>query len=704
MDTLLWLDLEPESPLPVRGFEKSTRSHLLRVTTRAHPWGFQVSDSRETQRLEHRQAKRAHDDFCEHSGCATYGRPLPRQGWPIDANVPIPLAWALEAAREVYGQSDNEEIGAQPERSLWEWVWGSCKRLPGFDEAKANAQAVSQEPAHSVPWAERAYLTLKRWYEAYGNGNPPAQANHLARALARAAHAQIVALQIDPEALTEPYRLKKASSQADDQIPIANVEHLFQRLNGGGTDLSPDERAYSMIKAYWPGIEGTIQSIKRRPPETQVALLGARLGLDLAQEDKPDAAMPAQPSVSSLRQLATVQASMDSGNTHKDKAAQLIREREKIQTVFGLSAPATPKAPIAEAIARWDDWFLYSNTQPWGLPPVLRSRMASQAPEVFLFLLRLAHHGGSPDENVRRQLLGLATALHWFGLERERAVRWLWKVPPVNWLNGSAFKPNLLTRIRYQNVAPSPQNKPTISRILSPGELASYLDPASFTSAPIKDWTWWLSLVDQPARQAARAQNPNASDKELNEAVMVRWAEFGDFISVLSQNGYQGTNALVLMYAQREQMQRFFPDYDPQDSDFWAAHNVPWDFDHLLQQDAYSDKRVHNDFIKVCQQWGNTIANLHLLPFEQNRSRQAEPLATVIPNKKPDLQRIYLWDGAKPPAERSRLHAFSMHSDDIRSNQPDAQQHVVDFVTESRARLLRIYDDWFDTLNIGSIL
>ena len=159
-------------------------------------------------------------------------------------------------------------------------------------------------------------------------------------------------------------------------------------------------------------------------------------------------------------------------------------------------------------------------------------------------------------------------------------------------------------------------------------------------------------------------------------------------------------------------MQGFFRDYDPQDADFWAAHNVPWDFDHLLQQYAYSNKKTDNDFIKVCQQWGNTIANLHLLPFEQNRSRQDEPLATVVPTDNPQheefLRRIYLWDDTNP-SKPSCLDAFSMRSDDIRSiqpdtRQPDAQQRVMDFVTASRARLLRLYSDWFETLKIDSML
>ena len=131
---------------------------------------------------------------------------------------------------------------------------------------------------------------------------------------------------------------------------------------------------------------------------------------------------------------------------------------------------------------------------------------------------------------------------------------------------------------------------------------------------------------------------------------------------------------------------------------------MPWDFDHLLQQDAYSNKKVDNDFIKVCQQWGNTIANLHLLPFEQNRSRQDKPLATMDDTQHVAfLRRIYLWDDTNP-SKPSCLDAFSMHSDDIRSNKAGAEQRVMDFVTASRARLLRLYSDWFETLKIDSML
>lgn len=714
LDTLLWLDLDPDSPVPVRGFHNSnsTRSHLLRVTTLAHPWGFKISETREPSRLEHHLAREAMNHFRHSHG----SRPRPCDGWPIDAHVPIPLAWALSAAQRVY--CDDTSIGAQPERSLWEFVLGRCKDFLGRNEVKESFKM--PDPMH--PWAERALHTLQRWYEDLEPGKEaPQQAMRLAQALARAVRAQIVALPIDPDVLLESSRQESATDTQNGQAQIANVEHLFQRLNGGGTDLSPEERAYSMIKAYWPGIEQTIQDIKPRPPETQVALLGTRLGLALAQENQSEKrAMPPQPSVSSLRQLATVKVEEDQ--------QRRVQELNQIKAVFGLPdetllSPSDPNTassptrgpsppPITEALKRLDEWFLYDETaKPWGLPPVLRSRLASQAPEVFLFLLRLANRSGgkTPDEKILRKMLGLATAIHWFGLERERAVRWLWEVDPDKWLDGSAFlnetgqNLNLLSLIRGGNQ----EQGPTVARILTPEELANYIDETSFGLNGLKEWNWWDSLIVAYVKKSM----PNASEKDQNKAIKDRWEGYdgyGAFIKILSAANYRGTNALLLMYAQREQMHKFFPDYDPQDADYWESHNVPWDFDHLLPQSVYSNLKVDHDFIKVCQEWGNTIANLHLYPFEENRSRQDDLLENILPKTSQDcepfLQRLYLWDESKPLNERARHVPFSMDSDKIRSNKVGSDKRVQDFVLGTRARLLRLYTNWFETLGIGSIL
>ena len=58
---------------------------------------------------------------------------------------------------------------------------------------------------------------------------------------------------------------------------IYNVEHLFQRLNSGGTELRGEELAFSMIKAYWPGIEQSFSAIRDKHGNSCLPMPGSRL-------------------------------------------------------------------------------------------------------------------------------------------------------------------------------------------------------------------------------------------------------------------------------------------------------------------------------------------------------------------------------------------------------------------------------------------
>ncbi len=111
----------------------------------------------------------------------------------------------------------------------------------------------------------------------------------IAVALGRVKNMRIIALEVPSDAL------EKASAQEDGtsgkSADISNVEHLFQRLNRGGTKLDGDELTYSMIKAYWPQLENPIEEIvredkKRLMPEARLAVLGTRLAITDFTKDK----------------------------------------------------------------------------------------------------------------------------------------------------------------------------------------------------------------------------------------------------------------------------------------------------------------------------------------------------------------------------------------------------------------------------------
>ena len=747
--TILWLDLDPSRPKENRFPAASTRHHLLRVTTEAHPWGFKVSDDKEPERLSSGDAYSAIEAFRLVHPLAPQGsnsgdgqtpeaayssrqRPSPCEGWPVVANAPLPLAWALLEAEKLRSHAPEDLVNEDWARRLWCAVLDRVKEVQERGRAtgtEACAKVTEGNPAESTtqpspqePWWTKAARVLTEWTAETVSDSHRLQGLRLAQALRRAVDTQLLVLMVPQDALDAPSRLEAMSSPHPNENVnenVANLEHLFARLNNGGTSLSVDDLTYSMIKAYWPGIEQTIDGIPKRPPETQVALLGARLARAEAtwrDNEKSAPNLPAAPNVSAIRQLGAartlVAASDESMDTAQREQQREQRERrawrEQMETMFGLSSSVTApltaaQTPIAQALAKVEMWYGYRPKQSWGLPPVLLSRMATQSSEVYLFLLWLAHHNGTaqtPHEDIRRPLLGLATAIQWLGTNRERAIREMWKTEPDEWISGKAFSKKWLTDLAsLQNANQKPD--PAIAFIPTPKELDDYINERTLTkSESIKDWNWWRTLVVTPAEQEWRNDHPGQelSRQELDGACDQRWAKWAGVIKLLSARSYDGANALLLMYAQREQMHHFFSDVDTRDTGFWDKHNVPWDFDHLLQQDLLKSRWTGN-YQEVYQAWGYTIANLHLLPFGLNRARGDKALEEALADwKENDWKRAILWD------QKGRQGAFSMSRADIPKDDPGAIDRVHRFATEARARLLRIYRDWFDTLRVHRLL
>ncbi len=78
-------------------------------------------------------------------------------------------------------------------------------------------------------------------------------------------------------------------------------------------------------------------------------------------------------------------------------------------------------------------------------------------------------------------------------------------------------------------------------------------------------------------------------------------------------------NKNVLLFAQREFLNKNFPNYKPVSSSDWENHNRPWDYDHIIPQNWVKGKRGH--FREKSAEYLDTIANLAAIPFEINRSK-----------------------------------------------------------------------------------
>ncbi len=236
-ESILWLDLDTN-------FEKvpgSTREFLVRLTTPAHPWGFNKSDdcgrlSVGTIRGKIEEIKGASVNFAEEK------RPKPSQLYPFDANTPIPISILLNA---------NES-------EFWQDV---VKKLEDFGNSRYQ-------------WATKAVTFIK-------GGKIDKQ--KIENAIRRAKSTKIIAIQA-PDVLFKP------TSQEVNHVSntgITNIEHLFQRLNRQGTVLDGEELIYSMMKSYLPEIAEKIdEAAKGRMLSSKLVQLSVRLALSDEMELK----------------------------------------------------------------------------------------------------------------------------------------------------------------------------------------------------------------------------------------------------------------------------------------------------------------------------------------------------------------------------------------------------------------------------------
>ena len=134
-DSTLWLDLAPEPHFSLN----SSRAFLLRLCTRAHPWGYGTQD--ELEKLSAHQVREAlRDDYQwplqPHEDA--YQRPRPKDTWPHKAGVPVPLAWLLQCA------------ALPKDGSLWVALRARLE------------QVFSVDALHARHWARKAYDLLQQ--------------------------------------------------------------------------------------------------------------------------------------------------------------------------------------------------------------------------------------------------------------------------------------------------------------------------------------------------------------------------------------------------------------------------------------------------------------------------------------------------------------------------------------------------------------
>lgn len=608
----LWLDLAPNMP------KDSTRQFMLRMLTTAHPWGYTAAD--QAGYLSVPAIREA----------VNGGKRLPIiKSIPHQSSVPVPFSWLVHASL----------IQRHAGEAMWSAVLSRCAAVA---------------PAG---WATTAAEMIRKHLSGTVN-------RHLQRIEAGMRNAQalaLVALQVPQTALDEPSHQEEVGEKQSENTRIHHVEHLFHRLNSAGTELRGEELLFSLIKAYWPAIERSFDhlrdknGIKTMPmPQSRLALLGARAGLLSLSKT---ASAPAL-TISKIRALAS------------DPAASA--ERNALSTYLGIFDDGRDPAgsDLHLNLRQIDQWLLWDDSaeNDLGIPAVLRSALAQDAPEVFLLLLRLAQKvrdDGTDSQQIaalRKPILGLVTVLHWFGLDLGVAVAALY--PAL--LESEPLTAGSFSKV-LEVCTGAREGRRSILNILTPDQMELLIPAVDAADTTLHDWRFWTKIVASDPDPLVRAEREN------NE-----W----QFMSRLLYS------KALLIYAQRNLFGLHFSDFDPSHVDIREGKNRPWDYDHLLTSDTLGgNPRTYRE---ACKQWGWTIGNFRAWPLEENRSRRNELANASITT--PEASQLSLIVDAE------ECDAFSLGWDDLES-----PQFAAGFMNAARSRMLRIYRHWYETLDVAAL-
>ena len=253
------------------------------------------------------------------------------------------------------------------------------------------------------------------------------------------------------------------------------------------------------------------------------------------------------------------------------------------------------------------------------------------------------------------RLTGIITYASWFGKDQSAIAKKLYE---------KIQNEKDLTEDNLCNIIKTEEFQNLFFLIHSPEALNNFIKLPS--QEQLLSWGWWSLIADQ-------------DENKQNEKQSQWW----DVICRIK------SNKNLLLYAQRQFICERFPDYDPSRKDLWGEHNRPWDYDHILPYYYTYNKKSNNQFLKFCKEWCNTIGNFRAWPAEDNRSDQKDLAGKKITDENLLKDSFVI---------ESEIDGFN-HSDII-SNEVAA----INFAAACRSRMLRIYQEWFESLKIGDLL
>ena len=326
------------------------------------------------------------------------------------------------------------------------------------------------------------------------------------------------------------------------------LEVLFGRITSGGTPITTAELNYSAIKVYWPNVRVICDKVSEKcMPAHFLALMVFRLYILESSKGK----WQTDVSISTIRKL-----------------------RENKESITDVELLFKRVEKLVDCV---DSWLLNHNN---GVPKVIRSDIAINHPDLYLFLLWLADK--YPDKFESEYITALTCFIKWFSKEPIETIKHLYSS-----LQGTDFSKEVVLSILYDIKASS-------ENIIWPCSLTEYDN---------------LKLL----MYSSFSPHWNSS-QHIQDVAYETWAK-------VRTNPWDFPDMLI--YAQRDYFNTNFSKYDASNKKLWDSHNRPWDYDHIMPKD-WIYKQRNGEWREFDNIWLNDVGNLAAIPFELNRSKGNE--------------------------------------------------------------------------------
>ena len=371
--SILWLDIG------IKDRKNSSRKYFAKVTTKAHPWGYENDENCSTLSAEKRRQALKAFDFSEETNI--YNTPIDLlRTFPFVSKdtFPIPLSYILSAlfSEEIISFSSSKSDCDETINILKSQFTEYFER-----NVIENCKNSSCTLWKKYFWTETNQQLLKNWIEENVSILFSLIFYQLPFSL-------LPKSTIDNEDKIENY-------QENDQT---DLEILFQRLNTGGTQISRDDLMYSAIKAYWGSIKNENEEFAAGliPPQYLIQIL-FRLKLTGLNSEVDKFEPPI--SIQKIRKLAK--------DNEKHKEIDSFFKSESIKEIKNRLLELTKP-----------------DNSKYAIPKYVLMKIVKEKPDLILLTMYLIENKCMFSNN---QLIGLILYLYWFSFNTTDVINTLYK-------------------------------------------------------------------------------------------------------------------------------------------------------------------------------------------------------------------------------------------------------------------------------------